>query len=120
MQSIFSEIWPLLYGDSVTKSCLPLVIPRAVVHQAPLSMGIPKQEYWSGLPFTSGDFPDPGMEPRSPVLQAVSCFGSRFFTDEATREACIQCCKKYISKYISMCTLVCTYLFLTWVDTGNF
>ena len=29
------------------------------------------QEYWSGVPFPSpGDFPDPGVEPRSPVLQA--------------------------------------------------
>ena len=33
--------------------------------------GFPRQEYWSGLPFPSlGDVPDPGIEPRSPVLQA--------------------------------------------------
>ena len=108
-----------MYGGSVTKSCLPLVIPCAVVHQAPLSMGFPKQEYWGGLPFTSGDLPDPGIESRSPVLQAVSCIGSGFFTDWATREARIQCCKKYISKYISMCTLVCTYLFLPGVLQGT-
>ena len=38
---------------------------------APLSMGFPRQEYWSGLPFPSpGDFPDPGIEPGSPALQA--------------------------------------------------
>ena len=37
-------------------------------HQAPLSMGFSKQEYWSGLPFPSpGDLPDPGIEPTSPV-----------------------------------------------------
>ena len=34
-------------------------------------MGFSRQEYWSGLPFSSlGDFPDPGIEPRSPALQA--------------------------------------------------
>src|SRR5574339_618164 len=41
-----------------------------VAHQAPLSMGFSRQEYWSGLPFPSlGDLPDPGIEPRSPALQ---------------------------------------------------
>ena len=34
-------------------------------------MGFSRQEYWSGLPFPSpGDLPDPGIEPRSPKLQA--------------------------------------------------
>ena len=34
-------------------------------------MGFSKQEYWSGLPFPSpGDLPDPGIESRSPALQA--------------------------------------------------
>ena len=34
------------------------------------SMGFPRQEYWSGLPFPSpGDLPDPGIKPRSPALQ---------------------------------------------------
>ena len=34
-------------------------------------MGFSRQEYWSGLPFPSpGDLPDPGIEPRSPALQA--------------------------------------------------
>ena len=36
----------------------------ACAHQAPLSMGFPRQEYWSGLPFpSSGDLPSPGAEP---------------------------------------------------------
>ena len=40
-------------------------------HQAPLSMGFSRQEYWSGLPFPSpGDLPNPGIKPRSPALQA--------------------------------------------------
>jgi len=34
-------------------------------------MGFSRQEYWSGLPFLSpGDLPNPGIEPRSPALQA--------------------------------------------------
>ena len=42
-----------------------------VADQAPPSMGFSRQEYWSGLPFPSpGDLPDPGIEPRSPALQA--------------------------------------------------
>ena len=45
--------------------------PWTVAPQAPLSMGFSRQEYWSGLPFPSpGDLPDPGIEPRSPTLQA--------------------------------------------------
>jgi len=59
-----------------------------VAQQAPLSMGYPKQEYWSGLPFLSPrDLPDPGMETISPALQVVSCIACRFFTDWVTREA---------------------------------
>ena len=45
--------------------------PWTVACQAPLSMGFSEQEYWSGLPFPSpGDLPNPGIEPRSPALQA--------------------------------------------------
>ena len=45
--------------------------PWTVAHQTPPSMGFSRQEYWSGLPFPSpGDLPDPGIEPRSPTLQA--------------------------------------------------
>ena len=45
--------------------------PWTVAYQAPLSLGFSRQEYWSGLPFSSpGDLPNPGIEPRSPVLQA--------------------------------------------------
>ena len=47
------------------------VTPWTVAHQAPLSMGFSRQEYWSGLPFPSpGDLSDPGIDPRSPALQA--------------------------------------------------
>ena len=48
-------------------------IPWTVARQAPLSMGFPRQEYWSGLPVPSPeDLPDPGVEPGSCVLQADS------------------------------------------------
>ena len=42
-----------------------------VPYQASQSMGFFRQEYWSWLPFPfPGDLPDPGIEPRSPALQA--------------------------------------------------
>ena len=47
--------------------------PWTVAHQAPLSMGFPRQEYWSGLPFPSpGDIPHPRMELASLTWQAES------------------------------------------------
>ena len=49
-----------------------------VAHQAPLSMGFPRQEYWSGLPFhPPGDLPDIGIKPKSPL--ASSALAGRFF-----------------------------------------
>ena len=45
--------------------------PWTVAYEASPSMGFSRQEYWSGVPFPSpGDLPDPGIEPRSPALQA--------------------------------------------------
>ena len=45
--------------------------PWTVAYQAPPSVEFSRQEYWSGLPFPSpGDFSNPGIEPRSPALQA--------------------------------------------------
>ena len=48
--------------------------PWTIHHQAPLSVGFPRQEHWSGFPFPSpGDRPDPGIEPSVlPALQADS------------------------------------------------
>ena len=44
-----------------------------VAHQAPLSMGFPRPEYWSGWPFPPpGDLPNPWIKPGSPALQADS------------------------------------------------
>ena len=58
--------------------------PWTVARQVPLSMGFPKQEYWSGLPHSPpGDLPDPGIEPTFLVSPALA---GRFFTS-ATWEA---------------------------------
>ena len=60
-------------GGLVAKLCLTLETPWTVACQAPLPMGFSRQEYWSGLPFPSPeDLPNPGIEPRSPALQADS------------------------------------------------
>ena len=54
-------------------SCLSLWDPWTVAHQAPLSMGFSRQEYWSEPPCCSPrDLPNPGIKPRSPALQADS------------------------------------------------
>ena len=54
---------------------------KGVAHHAPLSAGFSRQEYWSGLPYSSpGALPDPGTEPESPVSPALA--GRFFFTTE--------------------------------------
>ena len=54
-----------IFGWLVTKSASPWT----VVHQAPLSMGLSSQEYWSGLPFpTPGNLANPGIKLTSPSL----------------------------------------------------
>jgi len=63
----------LVYVCLVAKLCPTLGIPRTVAHQAPLSMGLPSQDCWSGLPFpTPGDLHGSRIEPMSPALQADS------------------------------------------------
>ena len=60
-------------GGLVAKSCPTLATPWTVACQAPLSMRFSRQEYWSELLFPSpGGLLDPGIEPRSPALQADS------------------------------------------------
>ena len=57
----------------VTQLCPTLYNPWTVAHQAPLSVGFPRQEYWSGLSFPSpGELLNLGIKPRSPELQADS------------------------------------------------
>ena len=55
----------------VAQSCLT-VTPWTAAHQAPLSRGFSRQEYWSGLPLSPpGDLPKPGIKPTSPVSSAL-------------------------------------------------
>ena len=56
-----------------------------VAHQAPLTMGLSRQGYCSGLPFPSpGDLPNPGMKPASLMSPALA---GRLFTTGTTWEA---------------------------------
>ena len=58
--------------------------PFTVGRQSPLSMGFPRQEYWSSFPFPfPGYFPDPGNKPESPAL------AGEFFTTEPPGKPCI-------------------------------
>ena len=67
-------------------SCVHLcAAPRTVAHQAPLSMGFPRQEYWSRLPFpTPGNLPNTEIEPTSLTSPALAAL---FFTTSAPWEA---------------------------------
>ena len=62
------------YSQTQSLSCIQLVCnPWTVAHQFLLSMGLSRQEYWSGLPCPPpGDPFNPGIKPRSPALQADS------------------------------------------------
>ena len=73
----------------------------AVAHQAPPSMEVSRQVDGSGLPFPSpGDLPDPGMEPRSPALQADA-----LFSEPPGKPLCI-----YLYVFLRVCVFVCMCL----------
>ena len=61
------------HKNLVTKLCSTLVTPWTVAHQAHLSVGLHRQQYWNELPFHSlRDLPHPGINPGSPALLADS------------------------------------------------
>ena len=63
--------------------------PWTIAHQTPLSTGLPRQEYWSWLPFPPpGDLPHPGIKP----VSCVSCIGRQILYCSATWEAQCSCC----------------------------
>ena len=71
-----------------TKSCLTLETSWTIAHQAPLSMGFSRQEYWSDLPVPSpGYLPNPGIEPRYPALQAYA-----LLTELCKKPTCLCMC----------------------------
>ena len=56
--------------------------PWTIAHQAPLSMGFPRQEYWNRLPFSfPGNLPNPGIKPTSPAS------AGRFFITKPTEKS---------------------------------
>ena len=68
-----------IYVQVQSLSCILLFATQWTVAR-PLFMGFPRQEYWSGLPFSPlGDLPNPGIEPESPVSPALV---GGFFTTE--------------------------------------
>ena len=73
----FTRVLKLVKSNGVCVcvfSCVQLfATPWTVARQAPLSMGFPRQEYWSGFPLpASGDLPDPKIEPKSLVSPALA------------------------------------------------
>ena len=75
-------------------------VPQTVTCQAPLSMGFPRQEYWSGLLFPSpGDLPDLGIKLAFPAL------AGGFFTTEPPGKSTLY----LVCGYIYVCAHTCTY-----------
>ena len=73
---LYSTLCPLHFVPKKVKLLCPVrlfVTSMTADCQVPPSMGFSRQEYWCWLPFPApGDFPNPGMDPRSPTLQADS------------------------------------------------
>ena len=89
------------------------VTPWTVAHQAALSMGFSRQEYWSGLPFPSpGDLPDPGIKPTSLTSPALA---SGFFTTGTTWEA-LQDTHKWPMK---ICRFTTQWIFTIWLQESQ-
>ena len=81
------------------------VTPQTVAHQAPMSTGLPRQEYWSELPFhPPGDLPDRGTEPESFAFPALA---GEFFTTSTTWEA----------PHICVCFYIVFFFFLQLVSS---
>ena len=87
---LFLPRWPIVHCLSSLSPCSPLTVRAQSPSQVWLfatpgaaalpGSSVPRQEYWSGLLLPPpGDFPDPGMEPTSPVSLALA---GRFFTTE--------------------------------------
>ena len=79
--ALVSKVWHTVVATVLLLSRVRLfATPWTVAHQAPLSRGFSRQEYWSGLPCSPpGDLPNPGVEP--PSLQSPALAGG-FLTTE--------------------------------------
>ena len=87
----FSNAWKWKVKVKSLSRVQLFMTPWIAAYQAPPSMGFPRQEYWSGVPFPSpGDLLDPGIEPTFPAL------AGRFFTAEILgkpKYMCVCVCK---------------------------
>ena len=78
--------------------------PWTAAHQTPLSMGLSRQEYWSGLPCPPpGDLPDSGIKP---MCLASPALAGGFFTTSTTQEA-LYCSSVQFSSVAQSCTTLC-------------
>ena len=90
-----SNAWKWKVNVKSLSHVWPLATPWTAAYQAPPSMGFSRQEYWSWVPLPSPeDLPDPGIKPRSPVLQADS------LPSKATREVPYMCIHIHVYIYI--------------------
>ena len=80
--------YPAMTGGLVTKSCPTLVTPWTIAHLAPLSMGFPRQEYWSRLLFPSpGDLLKLGVKRMCTCIAGSLLHCRQILYHRATREA---------------------------------
>ena len=95
----------LLFSHQVTSDSF--TTSWTVACKAPLSMGLSRQEYWSGSPFFSlRDLSNPGIEPMSPDQTQVSCIAGRFFMPEPPGKSL------YIYIYMHLINIINMILYL--------
>ena len=98
-----SQVYVCVHAK-LLQSCQTLCNPMDCAHQALLSMGFSRQEYWSGLPFLPpGDIPDPGIKATPPALA-----GRIFTTEPPGKPSCVYTYQqihqvRYIN-YVLFCT----------------
>ena len=105
---------PLL-SRSVVSDCFGT--PWLVAHQAPLSMGFSRQEYWSGLPFPSlGDLPDPEFRLASPALTGGFLPVEPYSVRNALcfKEPKMQCLQVFINDHSLSTSIFSTSHFYPW------
>ena len=79
--------------------------PWTIACQAPLSMGVSRQEYWNGLPcFSPGDLPNPGIKPEPLMSPALAC---GFLTTSGTWEAQFNSKWSEVSEVAHSCPTLC-------------
>ena len=95
-------------------TCVRLfVTPWTAAHQAPLSVGFSRQEYWSGLPFPSSrDLPHPGMKPA--FFKSSALAGALFIPKPPDVYICTYNQNVYVCVHVGvyMCVYMCEYMYI--------